>query len=98
MARAIQTPEARQDVINILRYLTQRSPVAAQRTSTRIRRAYQHLASFPLTGRPRPNLGPDVRSFAVTPYVIYFSPDPGGVVILRVFHSRQNVTPDLIPG
>lgn len=47
------------------------------------------LAEQPRIGRLRPELGPNVRSFSVENYVIYYRTDPE-VVISRVLHGRRD--------
>jgi toxin ParE1/3/4 len=49
------------------------------------------LAAFPLIGRDRPELGPQIRSFPFDSYVVFYRPSDTGVVILRVLHGSRDV-------
>jgi toxin ParE1/3/4 len=59
----------------------------------RIGTIYEMLVRNPLAGRRRPDLGKDLRSFAVENYIIFYVPRSGGVDIVRVVHGRQDIGP-----
>jgi plasmid stabilization system protein ParE len=66
---------AKQDLVNILRYISRESGSLAtgQQFVSTLRQKCRHLASLPgHIGRPRPELRPDMRSFAFRGYVIFF--------------------------
>jgi toxin ParE1/3/4 len=42
-------------------------------------------------GRPRDDLAPGLRSFVVSPYVIYFRPAGDTIEVLRVLHGRRDI-------
>lgn len=45
---------------------------------------------MPFIGRPRPDLGTDLRSLVVGSYVIYYVPTDRSVEIVRVLHSARD--------
>jgi toxin ParE1/3/4 len=51
------------------------------------------LVQNPQAGRPRPDLGQSVRSFAVDNYVIFYIPQSAGIDIIRVMHGRRDIGP-----
>jgi toxin ParE1/3/4 len=69
-------------------------PDAAHRLIERLYEAFRFLSSQPLSGEARKDLAdlvPDIRSFSVSSYVIYYQPTAGGVRIGRVIHAARDV-------
>jgi toxin ParE1/3/4 len=67
---------------------------ASERTATRFLRAikadFGRLLEFPLSGPTRSQLGPGLRAAFHRPYVIYYTPLPEMVVIIRVVHGARD--------
>lgn len=59
----------------------------------RIRSVYKMLVQNPRAGRPRPELGHNLRSFAVENYTVFYIPQSDGIAIVRVMHGRQDIGP-----
>jgi toxin ParE1/3/4 len=91
------TKAALDDLIKILDYLDAHSPAAAMRYAVRFEQIFARLAENPYTGRPRSEFGSDLRSFAESPYTIFYRPIPSGVVIRRILHGSRNITTDFFP-
>jgi toxin ParE1/3/4 len=51
------------------------------------------LVRNPHAGRPRPDLGHNLRSFAVENYIIFYISHSSGIDGVRVMHSRQDISP-----
>ena len=51
------------------------------------------LAEMPESGRQREKLAPELRSFAVGNYVIFYRPIENGVEIVRVLHGARDLPP-----
>jgi len=49
------------------------------------------LASMPGIGRPRPEFGAGLRSFAVASFVIFYRPLADGIEIARVVHGARDL-------
>lgn len=82
--------QAERDLRNLLEYLADRSPAAADRLSRRLEHAISSLAANPFLGRERPDLAPDLRSFPVTGYLIYYYPTETGILIQRIAHGSMD--------
>ena len=99
MAQVIVSDPARRDLLDITRYLAQHAGLTtARRYSQRFSGALERLGKAPATGSPRPALGADARVVPIHPYVVVYDYIGGQVVVLRVLHSRRNITRDLVRG
>jgi len=49
------------------------------------------LAENPLAGRVREELAPDVRSFPVGNYLLFYRPTQNGVELIRVLHGARDL-------
>jgi toxin ParE1/3/4 len=87
------SPQARTDLDSIWLYTARES--GSIDTATRIISAitdrFALFAKFPFIGRSlEDNLRPNVRTFPVRQYLIFYSTRPGEVRILRVIHSARD--------
>ena len=64
----------------------------------RLRRSLERLIEFPRMGRRRPGFGPGVRSWTLTPYVVFYRQLGSDVEIIRVVHGRRRLTRSLLRG
>ena len=99
MARLVVSPAARHDLDEILAYLARVAGTSlALRYGSRFRAAFRHLIDFPETGARRARFGPEMRIWAIAPYVIFyrFSPAEQTIYLARIVHGRRNVTPRLL--
>jgi toxin ParE1/3/4 len=62
----------------------------------RLQRSLDTLAAQPRAGRTRVGLGPDVRSWAVWPYVALYRPNGPDAEIIRILHGRRRITRRLL--
>jgi toxin ParE1/3/4 len=60
----------------------------------RIGTVYEMLVRSPLGGRRRPDLGKDLRSFAVENFLIFYRPRSYGIEVVRVVYGRQDIKAD----
>jgi toxin ParE1/3/4 len=93
MARVIRTPEAQADIDEIGDYIAADNPRAAERWLYSLGKEFERLARFPGIGRSRFELKPDLRSWPVGNYTIYYRPLQDGVLILHVLHGHRDVEP-----
>jgi toxin ParE1/3/4 len=77
----------------IWNYIAVDSNQAADAMLERIRSVYKMLVQNPLAGRQRPDLGPNLRSFAVHNYIVFYISQSAGIDIVRVMHGRQDIRP-----
>jgi len=82
---------AQTDLDEIYDYVAQESLSAADRLIDSIQERFVLLAAHPLMGQARPELAPNVRSFAVGNYVVFYRPRKDGIEVARVIHSARDV-------
>ena len=91
MPRVIQSPEARIDLKQIVRYIACRNESAARKWRRQMSGLFQMLARFPGVGERRTTAaGLELRRFSSRGYVVYFRPAEEDVVILRIFHGSRD--------
>jgi toxin ParE1/3/4 len=81
---------AKRDLLEIWVYIAEDNMDAADATERRIRGLCDKLATSPGMGKPRLDLGTDIRMFGVGNYMIYYRPSNNGVEILRVAHGSRD--------
>ncbi|WP_455171896.1 type II toxin-antitoxin system RelE/ParE family toxin [Azospirillum largimobile] len=92
MARLEFTAAAEADLEQIGDYIAHENPLAAVRMVLDIREHCRKIAAVPGIGHARPDLGPDLRSLALQPYVIvYNSKEPDRVVVIRIIHGARDL-------
>jgi toxin ParE1/3/4 len=92
--RIVRRPRARQDLIEVWQYIADDNEAAADRALDRIERALVNLAENPTIGRARPELAPDLRSFPVGNYVLFYRPMPDGIDLIRVRSGYLDTQPE----
>jgi plasmid stabilization system protein ParE len=92
--RMVWLPEALEDVERLYDFLAEKSPSAARRAAKAILDGAKLLEATPEAGRP---MNDDTRrrelfmAFGAGAYVLRYKIDPAGtVVVIRVWHSREN--------
>ena len=95
MARLTITADARADLREIRAYIAKDNPLAARRVVQRFRAQAWKLAETPGMGRSRRDLRPDLFSFPVGKHVLFYRPQPGGIILVRVIHGARDI-PDLL--
>ena len=93
MARIVRRPRARQDLIEIWRYIADDSgEPRADRYLRRLNDVISYLAQQPLMGRKRAEI-PDqgIRSFAAESHVVFYMALEDGIELVRVIHGSQDL-------
>jgi toxin ParE1/3/4 len=80
-------------VDSISAYIAADNGKAAEELLDRFGKVFEMLVQNPRAGRRRPDLGQNVRSFAVDNYVIFYIPQSAGIDIIRVIHGRRDIGP-----
>ena len=90
------TPSARREFLEVLAYVRDESPAAAEGLATRAGEGLTQLRDFPDSGRVVPEF-PDLmyREVLVNPYRLFYRVADDAVWIVGVWHDRQ--LPD-VPG
>jgi toxin ParE1/3/4 len=95
MATAYLLPSAESDLASIALYVAQDNQTAAFRLVDLTEEKCQLLADSPGMGRPRPDVAkdmvPDLRSFPVGSYGIYYQPVDDGVEVIRIVHFARDI-------
>jgi toxin ParE1/3/4 len=81
-------------VDSISAYIAADNGKAAEELLDRFGTVFEMLVQNPHAGRPRSDLGRNLRSFSVSNYIIFYIPQSGSVDIVRVMHGRQDIGPD----
>ena len=92
MARLTITAHARADLQEIHSHIAKDNPEAARRFIEKLRIKARRLAETPGMGRSRAeDLRPDLFSFPVGQYVLFYREQPGGIVLVRVIHGSRDL-------
>jgi len=86
-------PQAEADLEEIWLFIASDNIGAADRLLDRIGDVFRMLAENPQAGRQRPELGMNIRSFAVGNCVAFYEAFPNGVEIVRVLHGARDIAP-----
>jgi toxin ParE1/3/4 len=84
-------PLAQDDLGEIWSYVARDSLTAADRLITLFHQKFLLLASQPLMGEERLELGVNLRGFLVGNYVVLYRPAKNGVEIARVIHAARDI-------
>jgi toxin ParE1/3/4 len=93
MARAVRTPQAKSDLVDILAYIGERNRVAARRLAKELTKLFNPLARFPLLGRDRQELAPGLKSYPLGNFVVFYRPMKAGIEVIRVLHGARDIPP-----
>lgn len=92
LSRVVKTKRAESDLEDIWFYIAQDSLLAADKILDDIETQCRLIATQPRMGRARPELPqPELRSFPVGRYLIFYTTLPDGIEILRVLHSARDL-------
>ena len=92
MARLTITAHARADLKEIHSNIAKDNPEVARRFVERLRAKARQLAETPGMGRSRgEDLRPDLFSFPVGYYILFYREQPGGIVLVRVIHGSRDL-------
>lgn len=91
LARVLKRPLARCDLAEIWAFIADDNELAADRFAAVLEHKLTLLASQPQMGRLRPELLPQLRSFPVGRYVLFYLPRADGIDVLRVLHGARDI-------
>ena len=91
MADVLRRPQASADLSEIWEFIATDSLARADEFVDRIDAKFRALAAQPLMGRNRSDLIHGLRSFTMSPYVIFYQPLAQGVEVVRVLHGARDV-------
>jgi toxin ParE1/3/4 len=92
MAWLTITAHARSDLEEIHSHIAKDNPQAARRFIKRLRDKARQISETPGMGRSRAeDLRPDLFSFPVGEYILFYREQPGGIVLVRVIHGSRDL-------
>jgi toxin ParE1/3/4 len=93
VARIVRRPRARQDLIEIWRYIADDSgEPRADKYLRRLNDVITYVAQQPLMGRARPEIQEEgIRSFVAESHVLFYIALLDGMELVRVIHGSQDL-------
>src|SRR5258707_6695942 len=91
MPTVVVRPRALVDLAEIWAYIAEDSVNHADSFAALVDQKFRTLARRSRMGRARPELVPDLRSFAVRSHLIFYLPTSNGVEVVRVLHSARDL-------
>ena len=91
MSRYVLAPLAKRDLADIFDYVAAHSPRAALQLDDEFVDAFRRLADLPHMGRSQAHRRPNLRSWTVQKYLVFYEPTENGVEIARVLHGSRDL-------
>ncbi|WP_066380652.1 type II toxin-antitoxin system RelE/ParE family toxin [Anabaena sp. CA = ATCC 33047] len=91
MAIILKKPLAEADLLDIWNFIANDSFEKADRVLQKIDSQLKILASNPGMGRKRDSLVPNLRSFPVGNYLIFYRPINQGIEVIRILHGARDI-------
>jgi toxin ParE1/3/4 len=91
MAILLMRPLAELDLLDIWDYIADDSPDRADNFLDRIESKLMTLAQNSGLGRKRSELLPDLRSFPIGNYVVFYQQIEGGIDVIRLLHGSRDI-------
>ncbi|MEH1999071.1 MAG: type II toxin-antitoxin system RelE/ParE family toxin [Nostoc sp.] len=91
MAIILKRPLAETDLLDIWNFIANDSFEKADQFLLNIDSKLKILAENPSLGRQRDSLIPNLRSFPVKSYLIFYCPINQGIEVIRVLHGARDI-------
>ena len=91
MAILLKRPLAELDLLNIWDYIADDSPDRVDDFLDRVESKLMTLAQNSGLGRKRSELLPDLRSFPIDNYVVFYQQIDGGIDVIRLLHGSRDI-------
>jgi toxin ParE1/3/4 len=91
MSRFRLLPAALADLAEIRDYIADHNPAAAAAMIDRIEDRCRFFARFPDGGRNRADIRPELHSFVVGRYVVFYKRGEAVIDIVRVLHGARDI-------
>jgi toxin ParE1/3/4 len=93
MSAIQRTSLANEYLVGIALRIAEANPAAANTWLDTVEQKCRLLATMPEMGRLRPELAPQLRSWVVGEYVIFYRPILDGILLVRVLHGSRDLAP-----
>lgn len=91
MGRIDTTEAAEDDLAEAALFIAEDDIIAAERFVENVEERYRLLADSPELGRPREDLGPDIRCLPFRKYLIFYRPIEGGIQVVRFLSGYREI-------
>ena len=91
MSILLKRPLAELDLLDIWNYIADDSPDRADDFLDRIESKLMTLAQNSGLGRKRTELLPNLRSFPIDNYVVFYQQIDGGIDVIRLLHGSRDI-------
>ena len=91
MSILLKRPLAELDLLDIWNYIADDSPDRADDFLDRIESKLMTLAQNSGLGRKRTELLPNLRSFPIDNYVVFYQQIDGGIDVIRLLHGSMDI-------
>jgi toxin ParE1/3/4 len=91
MSHILRSSRAESDLDEIWDYIARDNPDAASKLLRTLGTKFEMLSKNPLIGQDRSELAPQMRSFSVGNYVIFYCPSSNGIEVVRVLHGARDM-------
>jgi toxin ParE1/3/4 len=85
------TEQAEADLDDLWAYIAADNAAAADRLVDAVLEGSRTHVRFPNMGQSRDELRPGIRSFVVSPYVVFYRPVEGTIEVLRILHGARDI-------
>ncbi|MDG5495352.1 type II toxin-antitoxin system RelE/ParE family toxin [Niveispirillum sp. BGYR6] len=83
--------QADRDLIIIWRFIADNNKAAADALVRKLGKSARLYAQNPAMGRLSPQLGADIRCFPLGRYLIFYRPQPDGILVIRILHAARDI-------
>ncbi len=95
MPTVYKLPQAKIDLFSIWEYVSRENLNAADRLLMELEEELTLIATQPLMGQSCDELLPNLRSFIIGNYWLFYSPADDGIILERVIDARRSIDPAL---
>jgi toxin ParE1/3/4 len=85
------TDQAEADLDELWAYIAASNPAAADRMVDAVLEGSRRHVRFPGMGQAREDLRPGLRSFVVSPFVVFYRPVDDTIEVLRILHAARDL-------
>lgn len=91
MLQLIKSPRSEADLIDIWLYVAEDQPLNADRLLDQFNHTLHQLLDMPTMGIERPELAPELKSFPVSNYILYYRVSGNQLQLVRVLSSARDI-------
>ena len=89
--RILLADQARLDLYEIWEYIAQTSPKSARHWTDKLHETFEMRSAMPQMGISQQHRRPNLRSWPVGSYLIFYRPLDDGIEVARVLHGSRDI-------